>query len=143
MILVAEDMDLHFEALKALLERACASLHVEHEVVQVKSLAEVEKYLAACEQRQTPLLVIFDNLMDLPGGRFELESAIRALWNEGPDTWHGSVPIIIFAETDKFDRLPRRRNSAVVHKVPGPGENTLSKLRTAIRTALQALAAPS
>lgn len=142
-ILVAEDMDLHFEALKALLERACLSLHVEHELIQTKSLAEVEKYLVACEQQGIPLLVIFDNLMDLPGGRFELEQAIRTLWDEEPETWRGNVPIVIYAETDKFDRLPRRRNSAVVHKVPESGENNLRKLRTAVRAGLQALMTPA
>lgn len=145
MILVVEDWDTNFEALKVLLERACTRLRVEHEVVQSKRLAEVEKHLADCEQRRTPLLIIFDNLMQLPGGNYEFIELIRDLWYENPATWRGKVPIIIYADTrtDEFDRFRPRLNSANVHRFPEAGQIKWLKLRAAVQIALQALAVPA
>lgn len=145
MILVVEDWDIVFEALKAMLERACARLYIEHEIVQSKRLAEVEQRVAECEQHGTPLLILFDNLMQLPGGNFEFIEFIRSLWNEDPATWRGRIPIIIYSDTrtEEFDRFHHRVNSATVHKIPEAGQNNRLKLRSAVQTALQALDVPA
>lgn len=140
MILVAEDVNLTFDGLKLMLERACVDLRVKHTIVQCTRSDEIETYLVNCEQDGTPLILILDDTMDVPGGRYFLKKVIIALWNAAPGTWRSRVPIIIYVHTDKFDRLPHRVNSAIIHQIPEAGEHNLLKMRTAIRTALRALA---
>lgn len=144
MIVVVEDLNDDFEAIKYLLDRAFVRLHSQHEVVRCKTLGEVERHLVECEQHNIPLLLIFDNLMELPGGEYQFIDLIRTLWVADPSTWRGNVPIIIYSGTrsEEFSRLYRRRhrrNSAFVNKFPEAGEHRLLRLRAALNTALQAL----
>ena len=139
MILVAEDLNTMFHALHMMLEQACVDLHVSHTIVRCTREDEIETYLVDCEHTAAPVLLVFDNIMDLPGGRAELRKLIISLWKAPPGTWRSRVPIIIFVEHTEYFRLPHRTHSAVIGRIPRAGVNNRLELRAAMRSALRAL----
>jgi hypothetical protein len=139
MILVAEDLNSMFHALRMMLEQACIDLHVNHTIVRCTREDEIETYLVDCEDSAAPLLLVFDNIMDLPGGRSKLRDLIHSLWKAPPGTWRSRVPIIIFVDRTEDFRLPHRSHSAVIDRIPRAGVNNRLELRTAMRSALRAL----
>src|SRR5215467_12813440 len=71
-IVVAEDYSDTVLGLKLFLEGACVDLGVQHAIVQCTRADELESHLVDCERHGTPLLLILDNVMDLPGGPYDL-----------------------------------------------------------------------
>lgn len=138
MILVIEDVDGDFQALKSTLLRQCRALGVSHEILQAKSQAEAANALAKHEG--TPVILICDSMIFAQGGDMILAPYIKGLWNTPATTWLGQIPIIIYTETPDFETMPARHASAVVHKIPERGMANQDQLKAAIRAAIRAVA---
>lgn len=170
-ILVVEDQKSHFVSLRDYLTDICVSMGITPNVAQVTiNRSEVESLLrdanensqqnstkevvrgalirkingllAACQGDGTRVILFFDNLMQMPGGRFYLEDYIMTLWNQPLGTWEAGVPIIVYtansahAARDVLPKPPPRLKSAVVSAIPTVGEAGLQALEDAVRAAL-------
>jgi len=89
------------------------------------------------------VVLLFDNYMELSGGKFYLEDYISDLWKLPTDSWLGKSPIIIWANDPERKHLvdlvrvhPRERSS-VVPNYPSFGELGLAQFETAIKNALK------
>ncbi len=171
-ILVVEDQKTHFESIRDYLTDICGDMRIAPTVVRVtlkpaeiaalkpetdgngeqqttKEIArgalirKIDGLLASCKDDGVRVILFFDNLMQMPGGRFYLEDYILTLWNQPASTWEASVPIIVYSANsahptrDALLNPPDRRKSAVVSAIPDVGEGGLQALERAVRESLR------
>jgi len=170
-LLFIDDEASHFTSLQDYLADICASMRVKHTIERLfvtaedvaqmqfepqangKSLSTKEKYkqtlvhkiqarLSECRASKTHVILIFDNLMVVPGGSFYLDEFITQLWFQEPDGWLENVPIIGWvSDLDrralaKLDKHPRNK-SKILSNIPTAGALGLRQFEEALRAALQ------
>ena len=171
LILVVEDQTRHFDALNDYLNDICATMRItgriEHitvrkneldalaatnattdepvnkkEFVRQTLITKIEARMLDAQSRGEQMILFFDNLMQLPGGRFYLEDFIRSIWSKPPNTWEAAIPIIVYTANsangskDALPHYPPRPRSAVVNAYPPVGVLGLTALEDAVRAAL-------
>lgn len=139
MILVVEDIDQHFQGLHDYLVQLCRTLKREHEIERAQSTDEVKKWIERCQRQAIPLILIFDMLMEVPGGPHTLTRYIRKLWAKPNDEWLATVPIVVWSvhvdRLQDLDEHPRTRSS-IVSKLGTTGMDDLEELDAALQAAL-------
>lgn len=137
MILVVEDTNKHFEVLREYLVQMCLTLQREHEIVRAQSTDEARRVIEHCRRQTIPLIVIFDLLMEVPGGPHRVTRFVRNTWTRANDEWLAKVPIVVWSvHVDELSDLPPRSNSILVNKLGSTGIDDLEELDVALRAAI-------
>lgn len=168
-IAFVDDQKSHFDSLKDYIDGICDNMGVDHKVIHVQAaradidesteqeglngrtlttrdkirqalIAKIERLLENCHREGTRVILIFDNLIQAPGGPFRMEHYVRTLWHAPVDTWRGQVPIIVWAtntDTTVLKTLGTRPRSQVISGTPTVGDLGLQSFEDAVRDALR------